>query len=162
MTALASLALDELMTSSITNVFATMLSLEVKPAFAPPGAEMPVTETVAGSVGFAGGACGVVYFRLPDDCARNVAGTMLGMPGAELGETEVNDVIAELTNMLAGDLKTRLGSAGFNCALSVPTVVRGRGLHIAALDRFGGSHEERHYECPAGSTSLVVAIKANQ
>jgi len=46
---------------------------------------------------------------------------MLGLPPDEItGETEVNDVVGEATNMLTGGLKSWLCDAGSDCAVSTP------------------------------------------
>lgn len=109
----------------LTDVFDTMLSMS---AVFVPAAELPgVHERVTGSVGFAGDDVhGAVYLHLPVEFATQVAAAMLGLPAEELtGETEVNDVVGEVTNMLTGGLKSWLCDAGLPCAVSTPAIIRG-------------------------------------
>ena len=65
---------------------------------------------MTGSVGFAGeNVTGAVYLHLSAAFANRVAAAMLGLQPEEImGETEVNDVVGEVTNMLTGGLKSWL------------------------------------------------------
>jgi chemotaxis protein CheX len=54
---------------------------------------------------------------------------------------DMNDVIGELANVMAGDVVARLDRLGHKVKMSLPTVARGRGLHMIhpgaeALSRF--------------------------
>jgi chemotaxis protein CheX len=60
---------------------------------------------------------------------------MLGLPAEETpGEADVNDVIGEVTNMLAGGLKSWLCDAGATCALTTPAIIRGSSFQILASE----------------------------
>jgi chemotaxis protein CheX len=91
------------------------------------------TPQVVGTVGFLGGARGLVqlYFEsaLAVDCAR----AMLDMGGSELesvGDFVVNYAIGELTNMIVDGFKKGLCDAGFPCGLTEPSVLRGLSFSI--------------------------------
>jgi chemotaxis protein CheX len=47
-------------------------------------------------------------------------------------DEEVYDVIGELSNMIGGDLKSRLCDAGFTCELSIPSITSGKDFSIAS------------------------------
>src|SRR6266496_1625379 len=108
----------EFMSRHLSDVFQTMLSFEV---VAVGRLERPPhTERVSGSVGFGGdNVTGAVYLHLSPDFAIRAASTMLGLPAEEFsGDTEVNDVVGEMTNMLGGGFKSWLSDAGTLCAMS--------------------------------------------
>ena len=117
--------------SGVSEVFRTMLELEAKPAAVLHQGHAPGEPLVAGSVGFTGDVNGVVYLRVTARFAQTLASRMLGVAKAELeGDDIVNDVIGELSNMIAGCAKSRLCDAGAPCVLTIPSVVRGRDFEI--------------------------------
>ena len=89
-------------------------------------------ERVSGSVGFVGATvCGSVYLHVPAPLAAQIAGAMLGMPAEETpSDADVNDVLGEVTNMVAGGLKSWLCDAGCACALTTPAIIRGTSFYI--------------------------------
>jgi len=120
-----SLDIRHYLNGHLVEVFETMLSMKVSPV---PGGPPPVfSERVTGSVGFGGDTVtGAVYLHLSAKFANQITAGMLGLPPEEnLGETEVNDVIGECTNMLAGGLKSTLCDRGYECAVSTPAIIRG-------------------------------------
>ncbi len=144
----------EFMTRHLVDVFDTMLSLK---AVLIPQAELPLFgERVSGSVGFAGDTInGAVYLHLSAPFANQVAAAMLGLAPEEItGETEVNDVVGEATNMLTGGLKSWLCDAGAPCAVSTPAIIRGTSFAVEPTPSV-----QRHwlvFDC--GDDRLVVEI----
>jgi len=54
-----------------------------------------------------------------------------GMDEDEIeGDEEVHDVVGELSNMIGGDLKSRLCDAGLTCELSIPTITSGKEFQV--------------------------------
>jgi len=91
---------------------------------------------VIGNVGFAGEANGIVYLCFSDEFAFHAASLLLGMSRGEVemhGPDVVKDAIGELTNMTAGGFKNQLCDLGFPCKLTLPTIVRGKNLSVAAI-----------------------------
>jgi chemotaxis protein CheX len=122
--------------SGVSEVFKTMLSLEVKPVAVLNEWHAPNEPLVAGSVGFTGDANGVVYLHVTAAFARTLASRMLGLPEAELGGDDmVNDVVGELSNMVVGCAKSRLCDAGAPCVLTIPSIVRGHDFSIETACR---------------------------
>ena len=117
--------------SHFGEVFETMLSLKAEsvPEF---NASQLTGERVSGSVGMAGDTVtGSVFLHVSAAFAVQATGAMLGMTPEELaGESEVNDVIGEVTNMIAGGLKSWLCDNGATCALTTPAVIRGNAFAI--------------------------------
>ena len=110
---------------AMNEVFDTMLSMSIEPA---DGNVNPNTGTqrIVGTVGFAGKAVGSVSIQVNEDFARAITAAMLGMEEDEIdGDEEILDVIGELSNMVGGDLKSRLCDQGFDCDLSIPSITRG-------------------------------------
>ena len=111
-------------------VFDTMLSMELgenDDIEALPGG----THQVVGSVSMAGTVSGTVNIYVSDKFARVITADMLGMELDEVdNDEEVHDVVGELSNMIGGDLKSRLCDAGFECNLSIPSITSGMNFQI--------------------------------
>lgn len=113
---------------------------------------------VIGNVGFAGEANGLVYLCFTDAFARHAAGNILGMSAVEIeqhGHEVVKDVVGEITNMTTGGFKNALCDYGFPCKLSLPTIVRGDHLSIAAIK--SASRGIFRFSC--GSYQLMVDVQ---
>jgi CheY-specific phosphatase CheX len=54
---------------------------------------------------------GVVMLDCPAEVARMAASTMFGMPPAAVGPSELQDAVAEIVNMIAGNFKALLQGA---------------------------------------------------
>jgi len=149
----------EFMTRHLADVFDTMLSMKAVPA---PTASLPVFgERVSGSVGFAGETVtGAVYLHLSAPFANKVTAAMLGMaPEETTGESEVNDVVGEATNMLTGGLKSWLCDSGADCAVSTPAIIRGTAF---AIEPMGDVVREcLVFDCGEDRLVVEVHIKFN-
>jgi len=130
MTDINKLDLKGFCTNSTKGVFHTMLSMEVgvseaDAAFALSG------NKVVGCVGFAGDVIGNICVHVPKQFARVMAAAMMGMEVDEIeDDEEINDVIGEVSNMVGGDMKSKLCDAGFPCVLSIPNVTSGSDFKI--------------------------------
>jgi len=144
----------------LVDVFETMLSMKAKPA--PDGQPPEFSERTTGSVGFAGDTVtGGIYLHLSTNLANQIAAAMLGLsPEETISETEVNDVVGECTNMLAGGLKSALCDKGHECAVSTPAIIRGISFAIESLPDV--RHELMIYECNGSRFAVEVHIKFNQ
>jgi len=136
-------------------VFDTMLTMKATPCPAIHPNEL-AGERVTGSVGMAGEkVTGQIYLHLPASFAIHATATMLGMKIEEIsGHAEVNDVIGEVTNMIAGGLKSWLCDAGAICALTTPAVIRG--TSFAITPKPGVELVSLAFEC--GNTRGLVEI----
>ena len=117
----------------LVDVFETMMSMQAQPKSGDHAPDFPTR--VTGTVGFGGETVtGAVYLHLSAPFALHCTSTMLGLPAEELtGEDEINDVVGEMTNMLAGGLKSALCDVGNACAVSTPAIIRGTAYQIEAL-----------------------------
>jgi chemotaxis protein CheX len=149
--------LDTLLKSATQEVFTTMLSFKVD--FESHAANAINGDShVAGTIGFTGKFNGVVFLYTSADFARRITSNLLGLSDTEIeGDDMVNDAIGELTNMLSGHIKARLSDKGFSCAMSIPTVVRGRSFQFEPV-----SHTDRCavcFRCGADAVLVGVIIK---
>ena len=111
------------------DVFRTMLNMEAKAVEEPPSVAGN-SSMVVGSVGFAGKASGVIFIAVPESLANEAASAMVGLSPSELDPDMVNDVIAELSNMIVGYVKSQLCDTGHTCVLTVPSVMRGDHMKV--------------------------------
>jgi chemotaxis protein CheX len=107
-------------------VFSTMLNLpaDQRPDRQEQGDPAPVDGVVA-LLGIGGPWTGTGRIYCSADFARQLAGALL-MTEFSAVDGEVLDAVAEVANMIIGNLKTTLESRLGPLALSVPTVVYGR------------------------------------
>lgn len=147
----------EFMIRHLTDVFDTMLSL--KAGLAPDNDLPHCDERVSGSVGFAGETVyGAVYLHLSAPFAVQITSAMLGLPVEEItGETEVNDVVGEVSNMLTGGLKSWLCDAGALCAVSTPAIIRGRSFAVEPMPDV--ERELLVFACGAERVVVEIHIK---
>jgi len=146
----------------LVGVFDTMLGAQATPASShPPCPAETVVERVTGCVGLGGeGVCGALYIHLPAPLARHLAAAMLGMTLEELtGDSEANDVVGELCNMVTGGLKSRLCDAGTPCALSTPSVIRGTAYEIQGEP--DARKEVLCFDCNGEQITVEVHLKFN-
>lgn len=88
---------------------------------------------VNGAIGFGGQVTGTLFFSVSLDQAAEMAGALLGeRPDPE--SRECLDVVGELTNMIAGGVKTRLMNQGFSMVMSIPNIIRGPQIRVAGKD----------------------------
>ena len=116
--------------NALADVFDAMLSINL--TFPNEASQSNSDGTqIVGSVSFAGKAMGSINLRLNENFARQITAAMLDMDEGEIeGDEEIHDVVGELSNMIGGDLKSRLCDAGLTCELSIPTITSGREFEI--------------------------------
>lgn len=147
---------------TLVGVFDTMLGSKATPVSSlSPHLDGPAVERITGCVGLGGeGVCGALYLHLPALLARQLAAAMLGMTVEELtGDTEVNDVVGEICNMVTGGLKSRLCDAGTPCALSIPSVIRGTSYEIQSEPE--ARKEVLLFICNGEPVTVEVQLKFN-
>jgi chemotaxis protein CheX len=127
--------IEDLAGHSVKEVFRNMVSMELESALPEP---FPASADghILGSVGFVGESNGVIYLYMGMDFARIVTSKMLGIPESDTEELGmVNDAIGELSNMVAGSIKSRLSDGGEGCKLTIPSVVRGQQITVEELTK---------------------------
>lgn len=114
----------------VPEVLQTMVGLSATPGKGVENYPQPSKlNGVTGAIGLSGKVNGIVYTAYSENLGKHVTEKILG---GSASEQDISDVIAELTNMITGNLKSRLCDLGFNCALSIPSVMRGDGITVSA------------------------------
>jgi len=115
---------------TILELFDSMLSMEVQgvDSCTDPGLE---GNRFVGAVSYAGGVTGVVSVHVSNEFSRLMTASMLGIELDQIeDEEQVKDVIGEVCNIVAGNLKTDLIHAGLSFVMSTPTITTGNDFRI--------------------------------
>ena len=122
---------------SMIETFDTMIAMDLHPADQISAASPEGLRNMA-SVCFGGDATGIVNIQVSDEFSRIMAASMLGMKPEEIeGQEEIIDLLAEVSNIVGGSLKSALSDAGLDCALSTPSITTGAdfGVELMGLER---------------------------
>lgn len=87
------------------------------------------TGDISGIVGMTGEGEGSLSLSFSRECILHIVGSMFGEPIMDISE-EVKDAVGELTNMISGDARRRLETAGILYQGAIPTVITGAGHEI--------------------------------
>ncbi|HTI69842.1 MAG TPA: chemotaxis protein CheX [Candidatus Limnocylindria bacterium] len=149
--------LDPLVTQLVNKVFATMLQMKAEPA--PGQAPLPeITPHVAGTIGFSGSITGVIHLNCSETFARTITATMLGMQEWQIdGNEMVNDVLGEITNMIAGNVASELRNRGGTCAITIPSIVRGNSFSICHVT--GSKSIICNFNCEGNPVVVELVLK---
>ncbi|MFN3322545.1 MAG: chemotaxis protein CheX [Bryobacteraceae bacterium] len=128
---------QELIVSAINNatieVFSTMLSLEIRQGdpYVDRNAPGP-SDGVVGLIGLAGTWVGTGSFACSAEMACKISAHLL-MTEYQAVNEEVLDAVAEVTNMVIGNVKTAIEEHLGPMGLSIPTVVFGRNFTTRSM-----------------------------
>jgi CheY-specific phosphatase CheX len=141
----------------VPRVFQTMMGAEVTVTLSRPF----TGERISGAIGIAGETVtGTVYLHLPLKLAEAVTRAILQMPATEpIGDTEINDVVGELSNMVGAGLKSQLNDADYFCAVSTPSVIRGSFV-VEAMQ--GATTDLFYFECLGQRLAVEVHLNLDQ
>ena len=121
-------------TSTLIETFDAMMSMSLESADNSIGISLD-DDWMVGAIHFGGEVVGVMSFNLSESFARTVTTAMLGIEDHEIkGKDEINDVIGELANIVAGNLKTEFLDAGLVCVISAPSITSGSDFRIDPVD----------------------------
>ncbi len=120
---------------SCTNeVFATMISMEVKCDGSFYQKEDMISTDIISLISFTGEHSGIVAFFGSKDMAIKITSQMLGMEVTEIDQ-DVKDAMGELTNMIGGTLKNKVTDTFGAMHLSVPIVIAGADMSISSSSK---------------------------
>lgn len=125
------IALD--ITESTKILFETMIMMDLKYDEASLVDEKLIKTDIIGMVSFTGKYHGVISLFCSKKFALKVASNMLMTEMNEFSN-EVKDAIGEVSNMIAGNVKTKLSAQYGDMHLSIPIVIAGEGLSITAIN----------------------------
>ncbi|EMI56785.1 chemotaxis protein CheX [Rhodopirellula sallentina] len=107
-------------------IFDNMLQMPCEPNDSSPQSEASFTEDrLVGCVQIQGDWVGAVEIHTPLELGRKAASAMLMVPDEDVSMEDVQDTIAELSNMVGGSIKAILPGQS---TLSLPSVASGAGL----------------------------------
>jgi flagellar motor switch protein FliN len=122
---------------TVIELFDVMLGMEVEMSDTEGPSDLKMEKTM-GEISFAGEVTGSLQFMVSTEFARLMTSAILGMePGEIDDEEEVKDVIGEVTNITAGNLKAAFNDSGLGCKISPPHITTGTDFTIetAHMDR---------------------------
>lgn len=120
---------DDQIRSVVHNIWSTQLGLEVQDTDTVAGAsKVPImTAAVHVSGSFRGG----VHLECSRALIRRVTAKMFSLPEDQLTEDDDRDVLGELTNVVAGNIKALIPGSN---TLSLPTIIEGTDYTISSVD----------------------------
>jgi len=116
--------------SAMLNVLATMAQTEATPGKPYIKKDSKARGDVTGIVGLAGKqAKGSLAISFSKEAILHIAAKMLGEPATDFN-SEIADVVGEITNMVSGGAKKILADQGFKFAMAIPTTIMGNSHSI--------------------------------
>jgi chemotaxis protein CheX len=115
--------------AATTEVFSTMLMMEVSPENPLPERVKAYQKSISGMVGMTGVFKGMLAIHALDQVAMAITTNFLGLDVDSLDD-DVKDAFGELANMLAGSIKATLSDNSRDIQLSIPSVVCGEEYSI--------------------------------
>ena len=137
----------------VTDTWSSLLGMEASPTDKP----FEPTEkdnTLAGCVQITGEWQGTLTLYAPKEIGKKVAATIYGLDQAEVNDQQIRDVTGEITNILAGNIKSLFPPP---CFLSLPSVaVTDYNLHHPGSQTLTAVN----FECE-GLPFLVILLQEN-
>lgn len=135
---------------AMAKTFQTMLARPLESA--PARSLDPFTEAhFTAEVAFSGKAAGSVRIRLERTTARLLGAAIVGLTPEDFGaDEELDDVLGEFANIIAGNFKSSLCDAGLTCKLSPPQIAVTNDFKLRApegtlAERLGFVSDDIHF-----------------
>jgi len=138
----------------VHDVFASLLGLEVSSndGVSP---EPSSSRKVSTTVGITGDWNGTLTMECDCDTACLLASSMLGTEPDSSMNDDVKDVLGEIVNILAGNVK---GTLPGRSRLSLPLIVEGNDYHVGVLN--GKELMRKSLSCQGNSVTISVVVRA--
>lgn len=160
--------LEALATNAINSVFNTMLdrtavvteTLKIDRDSGSGSVKLPMdpgTPMIAGTVGFIGNLTGIMYIFMELPLAMEATCKLLDLEPEDIGTEDhelVNDAIGELTNMIVGTFKNDLSNKGYECRMTIPSILRGSNFSIEPAE----VALRRIFKFDCGGRSFVIDV----
>ena len=118
----------------VIEFFDAMLSMDLELIDTPDHEPADIPKHV-GTINFAGDVNGSLNVKVSGQFAHVITANMLGISLEEIEtEDDVKDVIGEMTNIIAGNLKTAFCDSGLHCVISPPSITAGKNFKISVLN----------------------------
>ena len=151
---------------SIVETFDTMVSMELKVSNSEPPDTTGVSRMVA-AVNFAGHVIGLINIQVTSELSRQMMANMQEIEPEEVeNEAEIKDMLAEITNIVGGNLKSALNDAGYTCVISTPSLTYGADFSIKSLsmerfERFVFSYQQESIIVEVGIKTQQISAEAD-
>ncbi len=134
---------------AIVDVFDTIVSMEVEFSDSET-TDTTGTERMVATVNFAGNVVGIVNIEVDSALSRLMMAGKLDIKPEEVEDDgEIKDLLAEISNIVGGNLKSSLNDAGHRCVISTPSITYGadfsiKPLKMEKLERFIFTYQENY------------------
>ena len=118
--------------SGVKEVFSMMIMVEVSEGQTITSDKKDLTADLTSIIGFAGGLSGMVAIHCTGAFAKKMTTSFLGMDVDGLDD-DVKDAVGEVTNMIAGNLKTSFQKMGKDINIAIPNTVVGKELKLCGF-----------------------------
>lgn len=146
--------LIESLTQSTHDIFQTMCGFEMKPTGVEYTTSHCAQHDLNGIISISGKLRVTAVLSLTKELVFNVVHAFLGSTTNQV-DSEVIDVVGELTNMICGNAKERLSIEGLS--LGLPTVVAGSSMIVAFES---GLHvSQLTFESHQGAMSIMFGVR---
>jgi chemotaxis protein CheX len=140
--------------SCTEKVFSTMLGWNIVLADQTKSRGFLSKYDVSGLIGFSGSLRGTLVVSCAAEMTYSAAESFLGARPTEITD-DIVDLVGELTNMIGGSSKDRLGITGIE--LGLPAVVSGIGHRVSFQP---SAHVEiLHFMCDAGPFTVEIGFR---
>ena len=132
-----------------------MVSLEVE-FFDSEPPDTTGTERMAATVNFAGSVVGLITIQVPSEMSGLMMAAMLDREADEIeDEAKIRDLIAEISHIVGGNLKSALNDDGHQCVISMPSITYGTDFTIKSpqmerLENFIFTYQENYFFVEVG------------
>ncbi len=146
---------DKIIAATI-ELFTGMVMMDISVAGEPLITLGPLKKSITGMVGLAGVHKGILAVHFSKQVALDITSSFLGVNVQEIN-TDVQDAIGEIANMLGGNLKTILSDRGKDIQLSLPSTVFGD--EYAVSSQVGGDQVILPFQVPSGVFYVHVELR---
>jgi chemotaxis protein CheX len=138
------------------NVLKTMARVEPKPGKPFVKKDHRALGDISAIIGITGAAQGSMALTFTESCIKMVVAALLSIELPKTVDDEVKDAVGELTNMICGDARRRLGEQGISLQAGIPTIVSGKNHQITHIHN--GPRLAVPFETKAGGFIVEVAF----
>lgn len=141
--------------SAAVHVLQTMANIEAMPGKPFLKKDKHALGDVSAIIGITGAARGSMALTFTESCIKAVVSKLLGIAVTGIND-EVKDAVGELTNMICGGARGRLGEEGISLQAGIPTIVTGKDHSIRHIN--DGPHLAVPFDTPHGGFVVEVAF----
>lgn len=128
-----SMGLDEItgyFTGSLSQVLSTMAGFEINSISCNPGDSASIEYSIIGAMVLHGKKDTMISLSMERSTASMIIAYMTGILPEELNEHDLYDGVAELVNIMAGEVKARLSNTPHHFVLTSPFSIGGENLKV--------------------------------